>query len=590
MIHEPRDLDATTLRDRAVAAALGRAPFDILVTGGTLIDVVTGELRPADIGLVGSLIASVHPTGTRRDAATVIDAQGRLVAPGLIDGHMHIESSMITPRRYAETVVPQGTTTACWDPHELGNVGGLDGVRWAIAASRDLPLRVLILAPSCVPSAPGLEMAGASFGGDEMAEMLSWPEVIGVAEVMDMNGVLDRSERMRAVVGAGLCSGKLVCGHARGLKGMGVQGFAAAGIESDHEIISGEDFEAKLRAGYAIELRGSHDYILPEAVAVINRLGFLPPTVGLCTDDVFPEDLARAGGMIDVIRRIVGHGLTPINAIRAATLHNALRLGRRDLGLVAPGRRADLIVLSDFETLAVEHVIANGQPVAADGRLLTSIPARPLDGQSGTVKVPPLDADAFRIRLPGVADGTARVRTIAKPRFTQWGERMVEVRGEVVTLPDDTLQMTVIHRHGRHAPTPCHAILEEWGRWRGAFATTVSHDSHNLTVFGRDSADMAAAANAVIASGGGMAAAQDGMVTAHLPLPVSGLLSDQLVGEVGAAFAAVKKATDAIADWLPPYRVFKALVGASLACNAGPHLTDLGLSDGTTGEIRPLLF
>ena len=300
-----QDLNAPGLRDRAVRAARGQERFETLITGGTLVDVATGELRAADIGLVGPLIASVHPPGSRRDAATMLDVTGRFVAPGLIDSHLHVESSMVTPRRYAETVVPQGTTTICWDPHEVGNVLGLEGVRWAIDTARDLPLRILVLAPSCVPSAPGLELAGAAFEGREMQEMLRWPEIAGVAEVMDMRGVLERSLHMRDIVGEGLASGKLVCGHARGLAGADLQGFVAAGIQSDHEITSGEDLLAKLRAGLTVELRGSHDYVLPGAVEALKTLKQFPQTLTICTDDVFPDDLVTAGGMIDVLRRLV---------------------------------------------------------------------------------------------------------------------------------------------------------------------------------------------------------------------------------------------------------------------------------------------
>ncbi|HET7880426.1 MAG TPA: amidohydrolase family protein [Acetobacteraceae bacterium] len=253
---EPQDLHEAALRDRAVRAARGQERFDLLLTGGVVADVATGELREVDVGLVGPLIASVHARGARDDAHKQIALAGRIVAPGLIDSHLHIESSMVTPRRYAEVVVPQGTTTICWDPHEIGNVAGLDGLRWAIAATEQLPLRITMLAPSCVPSAPGLERGGAHFGPDEMRTMLRWPEVAGVAEVMDMRGVLERQPRMRGIVGEGLASGKLVCGHARGLAGADLQAFAAAGIESDHEITSGDDLLAKLRAGFTVELRG----------------------------------------------------------------------------------------------------------------------------------------------------------------------------------------------------------------------------------------------------------------------------------------------------------------------------------------------
>jgi adenine deaminase len=582
---EPHDLHDPALRDRAVHAARAEAPFDVLLSGGMVADVTTAELRPADVGLVGPLIASVHPRGTRRDARERIDVAGRVVAPGLIDSHLHIESSMVTPRRYAEVVVPQGTTTICWDPHEIGNVSGLGGLRWAIAASSGLPLRVVVLAPSCVPSAPRLERTGADFGPDEMREMLRWPHIAGVAEVMDMRGVLQRQPRMRGIVDAGLASGKLVCGHARGLHGADLQGFAAAGIESDHEITSGDDLLAKLRAGFTVELRGSHDYVLPEAVGALNSLPHIPQTLTVCTDDVFPDDLVHAGGMIDVLRRLIRRGLAPMQALRCATLNTAMRLGRRDLGLVAPGRRADIIVLSDLNELAVVQVFASGRLVAADGRLLVPLPEGPEGAPLETMRVPALSPGDFVLRPAGVNGGKVRLRTVAKPRFTEWGETTADIRDGAVVLPDDAILMAVIHRHGKAPARPVLGVLQGWGAWRGALATTVAHDSHNLVVFGHEPADLAAAANAVIAAGGGMAVAARGTVTATLRLPVCGLLSDEPAVQVAAEFRALREAADAIVDWQPPLLTFKAVVGASLACNPGPHVTDVGIADGSTGEV-----
>jgi adenine deaminase len=582
---EPRDLHDPALRDRAVRAARGQDRFDILLTGGVLADVATGELRPADIGVVGPLIASVHPPGTRGDAATTIALTGQVIAPGLIDTHLHIESSMITPRRYAEVVVPQGTTTICWDPHEIGNVSGLPGLRWAIEAASGLPLRILALAPSCVPSAPGLERGGAHFGPDEMREMLGWSAIAGVAEVMDMRGVLDRGARMRGIVGAGLDSGKLVCGHARGLTGAELQAFAAAGIESDHEITSGDDLVAKLRAGFTVELRGSHDYVLPGAVAALNALPQLPQTLTICTDDVFPDDLVTVGGMIDVLRRLVRYGLAPMHALRAATLNAAMRLGRRDLGLIAPGRRADMIVLSDLTTLDVTHVFASGVLVAEQGRMLAALRGEPPGAPTDTMRVPPLSAADFRLRAAGVNAGQVRLRTVNKPRFTEWGEAIADVHDGVAVLPDDAILMAVIHRHGHAPATPVLGVLQGWSTWRGALATSVAHDSHNLVVFGREPADMAAAANAVTRAGGGLAVAARGEVTALLPLPICGVLSDAPAQQVAAELRALREAADAIVDWQPPLLTFKSVVGASLACNPGPHVTDLGIADGTSGEV-----
>ncbi|HWK47620.1 MAG TPA: adenine deaminase C-terminal domain-containing protein [Stellaceae bacterium] len=585
MTGEPDDLDTPALRDRAVRAARFQAPFDVLITGGTVADMATGELRPADIGLVGPLIASVHAPGTPAQAATRFDATGLIVAPGLIDTHLHIESSMVTPRSYAATVVPQGTTTICWDPHEIGNVLGLKGVRWAIDASRDLPLRILVLAPSCVPSAPGLERAGAVFEGDEMRTMLSWPEIAGVAEVMDMRGVLDRRPHMQGIVGAGLASGKLVCGHARGLAGTDLQGFAAAGIESDHEITSGEDLLAKLRAGFTVELRGSHDSVLPGAVAALASLPRFPQTLTICTDDVFPDDLVRVGGMIDVLRRLVGYGLPPMQALLGATLNAAMRIRRPDLGLVAPGRRADLCLLSDLAAMRVAHVFASGRHVAAEGVLLAAPRPDPAPLPRGTVKVPPLTEDDFRIRAATSATGEVRLRTVMRPRFTEWGEAAVALRDGIADLPDDAILMAVIHRHG-HAPAkPVLGVLQGWGTWHGALATTVAHDCHNLTVFGRDPRDLCAAANAVIAAEGGMAVARDGVVRAVLKLPACGLVSGEPTEQVAEQFTALKAAADTIADWDQAVPLVKAVVGASLACNPGPHVTDLGITDGSTGQV-----
>jgi adenine deaminase len=583
-IAEPADLDQYGLRDHAVRAAQGRAPFDLLLTGGTVVDVMTGELRPADIGVVGPLIASVHPPRQRDDAVRVLDASGCFLAPGLIDTHLHIESSMVTPRRYAETVLPQGTTTICWDPHEVGNVLGLAGVRWAIAASRDLPLRVLVLAPSCVPSAPGLERGGAVFDPADMTEMLSWPDIAGVAEVMDMRGVLERGAKMSGIVGAGLASGKLVCGHARGLSGPALQAFAAAGIQSDHEITSGDDLLEKLRAGFTVELRGSHPYVLPGAVAALLSLPMIPQGLTLCTDDVFPDDLAAEGGLLALLRRLIGHGLPPVQALRAATLNAAERIGRRDLGLLAPGRRADLLVLSSLDPLAVRDVFTSGTLVASGGALCVAIPAPAAALPAPTMHVPPLLPEQFRLLVVGNA-ATARVRTVDNPRFTTWGEMEVAVEGGAAVLPADATLMAVVHRHG-HAPAmPMVGVLRGWGCWRGALATSVLHDSHNLAVFGHDPADMAAAANAVIAAQGGIAVVTGGVVRALVELPVCGLLSDEPTESVAAKFRALRSAAEPLTDWTPPYLVLKAVFGASLACNPGPHVTDLGIADGSTGEV-----
>ncbi len=581
-IREPADLNDDALRARAVAAARGDAAFDVLITGGTLVDVVTGELRAADIGIVGPLIASVHEPANRSDAAQLVDASGAFVSPGLIDTHMHIESSMITPAAYAAAVVARGVTTIVWDPHEFGNVHGVEGVLWAAKSIENLPLRAILLAPSSVPSAPGLERGGADFDAGILADILSWPQIGGVAEIMNMRGVIDRDPRMSGIVQAGLVSEKLICGHARGLKDADLNAFMVAGVSSDHELVSAEDLMAKLRAGLTIELRGSHDHLLPEFVAALNALGHLPQTLTLCTDDVFPDDLLRGGGLDDVVRRLVRYGLKPEWALRAATLNAAQRLGRADLGLIAAGRRADIVVFEDLSGFSPRHVLAGGRAVAEAGHMLVDIPACDAAALEGSMKLPLRAADDFRAACEGAR---VRLATIDRPRFTQWGEAEAEVKDGFVVPPEGATMISVTHRHGKAEPVTRTGFLTGWGRWNGAFATTVSHDSHNLTVFGGNAEDMALAANAVIATGGGMAVASEGKVTALLPLPLSGLVSDAPLEDVAQAFEELRAAVGKVVDWQPPYLVFKACFGATLACNIGPHQTDMGIADVLTGKV-----
>jgi adenine deaminase len=574
------------VRSRAVAAARGLVPFDILITGCSVVDVAMGTLRQADIGLVGPLIASVHKPGRFVNATRRVDATGRYVAPGFMDLHVHFESSMLTPERYAEAVVPRGTTTVFGDPHELANVTGLDGVHYAIEASRAVPLRYVFQAPSCVPPAPGLELSGADFLGPEIGAMLGWPDVAGVAEVMDMRGVLERHPRMVDVVAAGLESGKLVSGHAWSLQGIDLQAYLAAGITSDHEIGSAADAIEKLESGMTVELRGAIEGVIEPLAELLADMPAVPPHLVTCTDDIFAHVLMEEGGIDDLLRRLIGAGVEPIQAIRAATLNGAYRLGRSDLGLVAAGRLADLVILSDLPGVVVDDVFFEGEWVASNGMMLAPVLVSDVRQPLDTVKVPRLPADAFQIRVPGTISGRATLRVVAGVREGRhWEEVTVDVVDGKVVVPPGYLVMASVHRHGRAAPVPACALVSEWGDWVGALATTVSHDTHNLVVFGRDHHDMAAAANALIDCGGGLAAAAGGKVLATLELPVAGLLSDKPLDELAADQKRLQGVAVEVATFSQRYRrpIFQILA-ASLACNPGPCVTDIGLVDGTKGE------
>lgn len=576
------NLNDAHLRTRAMRAAQGQEPFDVLIVNGTVADMVTGRLRRADVGLVGPLIASVHESGARDDAAHRVDASGGIIAPGLIDMHMHIESSMITPAVYAAEVLPRGVTTLVWDPHEFGNTCGTLGVDFALEAAKTSPMRILPLAPSCVPSAPEYETTGGDFTPDILTDLLANPDIHGVAEVMSMQALLDRDERMSSIVQAGLASGKRVCGHARSLTGSALNAYVASGVETDHELTSGDDLMEKLEVGLTIELRGSHDHLLPQFVEHLNKLDALPQTLTLCTDDVFIDDLVAAGGLNDVVRRLVGYGLDPVQALQAATFNAANRLGRRDLGLIAPGKRADIVVFEDMTDFKAKAVLVDGVLVAETGTLLAKPVANEIPAAMyQTMKIGEVDAQDFQITSSG---SRVTVATIDRPRFTQWGKRDLEVvAGRAVCAPN-MIRMAIINRFGANQP-PRLAFLDNWGTWRGALATTVSHDSHNLTVFGSSEEDMAVAANAVIKSGGGLAVASKGKILAELALPIAGLVSTAPAAELSKQFQNVRTAMDEIVDWQPPYLVFKACFGASLVCNAGPHLSDLGIVDTGHGII-----
>lgn len=583
-------------RQRAVRAAQGLEPFDLLLTGGRVCDVNTLELREADVGIVGGLIASVHPRAAFQAARSTVDAAGLAIAPGFIDGHVHFESSHLLPHEYANVVLPQGTTTIFCDPHELANVLGIEGLRYTVSASRGLPLRFIVQASSCVPAAPGLETSGADFTQAEIRELLAWPEIAGLAEVMDMRAVLEASPRMLGILAEALASGKIIEGHARGLSGPSLQAYLAAGISADHEITSGADALEKLRAGMTVELRGSHDHLLPEMVAAIKTLPVVPTTLTLCTDDVFPDDLVQQGGMVSVMRRLIARGLEPLQVIRCATANNAIRLRRPDLGVVGAGRRADLVLLADEQGLAglqVQEVYVDGRAVAREGRMLQRLPAPadvPLPRQ--TMKLGRLSAAAFRIPVPELPDGQGRavLRVIKGARFTEWSEAEVEVREGHALVPPALSLMTVVHRHGQQGPgepTPRTALIDGWGEWQGAVATTYAHDSHNLVVYGRDTQDMALAANTLIDCGGGIVVVKNGQVLALAAYPVAGILSAEPAVQVAADYAAVRQACEQVVTWQPPYRIFKSLSGQCLACNPGPHLTDLGLTCGSTRRILP---
>ncbi|HEX9944252.1 MAG TPA: adenine deaminase [Thermoanaerobaculia bacterium] len=562
---------------RLLAVARGDEPADLLLRNGRLVNVLAGEVHPADVAVAGGVIAGF---GEGYEAREVIDVEGRFVAPGWIDAHVHIESSMVPPAEFARAVVPRGVTTVITDPHEIGNVLGLAGIRFMLDDSEGAPLDVLVNAPSCVP-ATHLETSGARLEADDLATLLAHPRVLGLAEVMNYPGVIAGSEEVLAKLRA--FRGRPLDGHCPGLSGHRLNAYAAAGIGNDHECTAVEEAREKLRAGLTIFLR--------EATNARNLRALLPLVsplterrLCLCTDDRQPADLLEEGSVDHLVRIAIAEGIGPVTAIRMATLNPAEHYGLRDRGAVAPGRRADLVVFADLAAPRAEMVIRGGQLVARDGRLLADCPHRSVAPLPPTVHVDPERLD-FAIRAGGRS-----VRVIGAIPDQLVTESLVmdaALRdGHAVADPGrDLLKMSVVERHrgtGQRGLGFVHGI----GLQRGAIASTVAHDHHNLVTIGADDASMRTAALAVAGAGGGLAAAEGETVLALLPLPLAGLMSDRPIEEVRDRMNALLAAAHGLGATLrDPYMAMSFL---ALEVIPALKLTDCGLVNVERFEVVPL--
>jgi len=568
-----------------ISAAMGRIPVDTLITNVRLANVITGEIYPADIAIYGGKIAAVEPPGTEpaREARQVIDGQGRLAVPGLVDAHLHIESTLVTPAHFAEAVLPLGVTTVAEDPHEVANVAGIDGIRTMMAASADIPLKVEYLISSSVPSAPGLETAGGEIGPDEVKALLALPHVLGLAEVMDGASVVNEDPHALSILAA--CGGVdgqrvdspgVIEGHNPMLRGRALAAFVAAGVDSDHTLATPADLVEKARQGVTLMLQ--ERYLSAEAIAALEQL---PLDIGLClvTDDVAPDYLLSAGHLDRMLRRVIELGMDPMRALRAATFNPARRLRLWDRGALTPGRTADIVLVDSIEDFRARLVLVDGRVVAQEGRCLWRAPAGdPMDSLMETVHLPRQQAADFIVPA-SISDGEARIRVIdcvPGQTLVTAGEAVVPVRAGRIELPadEDMAYIVVADRHGVHGGRSV-GVVRGLGLKRGALATTYAHDSHNLAVIGRSPAEMARAANAVIDSQGGIAVVDGERVTATMPLPIAGILSRLPVAGVAEEVAAVGAALRELGldhpYWLMRISTF------TLPVSSGLRITDLGL-------------
>ena len=573
-----------------VAAINGKKPFDLVIEHVKIVNVFSDQIQEGSVAICGDTIAYTGVMDFPYTAKQVIDGKGCYAIPGLIDSHMHIESSMMAPAHFIETVLAYGTTTIAADPHEIGNVFGLEGIRALTEASLGTPLHVLMMAPSTIPSAPGLERAGFSMEAAQMAEALDIPGVKGLGEVMDFNAVADGDERLLAVVETARQRGVLLDCHVPELTGRRLQAFRSTGLDADHTDMSLPRLKEKLSTGFSVQVQRT--FFSAETMEYLNKFP-LQDRIMLITDDVAYIDLVKEGHLNANLRRAIALGLDPLRAVRFATINAANRLRLYDRGAVSPGYKADVLLMESLEECVPSLVLSDGQVVAENGICLVQIPQTPFpEAFYHSVFVLPLEEADFALpRVEGtralcnIIGGNTTVTRTAKTR--QW----LPVRdGKLDTA--GLVKLAVIYRHG-YGPEKVPgkevslALISGFPDFRGAIATTYAHDSHNLMIFGAGDADMALAANRLIEMGGGLCAVLDGKVVSEVSLPVAGLLTEEPVELLTRTFEDFFQAVKTLRlDHSNPM-IFLTLM--SLAVSPEIKCTDLGLVDVLERKFIPLI-
>lgn len=524
-----------------VDCAMGRTPADLVIRNGRWVCVQSGEIIPnTDLAVKGSRIAYVGPDAshTLSPDTKVIDANGRYLVPGLLDAHMHVESGMVTVTEFVRAVAPRGTTGMFIDPHEIANVFGLPGVKWMAEEAALQPINVWVQMPSCVPSAPGLETPGAYIGPDEVREAMTWPGIIGLGEMMNFPGVFLSDEKMHGELAETMRARKTIGGHYAALElGLPFHGYVAGGPEDDHEGTRAEDAVARVRQGMKAMLRlGSAWYDVAEQIKAITEQGLDPRHFILCTDDSHSGTLIHEGHMDRVLRHAIAQGLSPLTAIQMMTLNTAEHFGvARDVGQLAPGRYADIVITSSLTDFKAELVIAAGEVLAERGAWRMDLPRfeYPAEVRQSVHLGKALTAQDFRVPFPACPKSVVVKANVIGVIENQAPTKrlmfyLTAKNAEVLGDPEqDVCKVGLVKRHlgiggvtvgfvhGFGFNVPC------------AIASTVAHDSHHMLVVGTDDEQMALAANALAGRGGGMLVMRDGVVRACVELPIAGLMSDE---------------------------------------------------------------
>lgn len=596
MEHPTKFPDWSEVAADLVAVAAGRVPADRVIVGGKLVNVQSREvLENWQVAIAKGRFAYVGPDAAHciGEETEVIDAGGRYLIPGLVDGHMHIESGMLTPAEFAAAVIPHGTTTMFTDPHEIANVLGLRGVKFMHDEALMQPVSIYTQMPSCAPSAPGLETTGHEITPEDVAEAMGWPGIIGLGEMMNFPGVAAGDAKMLAEIAETQRARKTVSGHyASPDLGAPFHAYAAGGPADDHEGTCEADAIARVRQGMRSMLRlGSAWYDVESQITAITKKGLDPRNFILCTDDCHSGTLVQDGHMDRVVRHAIACGCDPLIALQMASVNTATHFGlERELGSIAPGRRADVILTSSLTDLPIEHVIARGVTVAREGRIEVECPhlVWPEDVR-GTVHLgkilnlhdfevkAPTEVNRVKAKVIGVVENQAPTKALLAD---------LPVREGIVESEGDVCQIALVERH-KGTGKVVNGFVSGFG-YNGdmAIASTVAHDSHHMIVVGTDRLLMAAAANRLGEVGGGVTVWKDGDELALIELPIAGLMSDSPAAEIAAKADNMVEAMANCGCTLNNAYMQHSLL--ALVVIPELRISDLGLVDVTKFELTDL--
>ena len=560
-----------------IRIASGDGTADLLIKNGRVVDVFSGQIEKKDVAIFGGAIVGF---GDYR-AKKIVDVKGDFLCPGLIDGHVHVESSMVTIPEFARAVLPNGTTSVVIDPHEIANVHGQEGIRFMAESARGIPLNVFIMLPSCVP-ATNMETSGATLKANDLRPFFKEPWAIGLAEMMNFPGVIFRDPEVLKKIET--AKGRPIDGHAPMLSGKGLYAYLTAGIRSDHECTTLKEAKEKLKNGMWIQIR--------EGTTARNLRDLLPLVttknsrrIFFVTDDRHPKELLEEGHIDSMIRQAIHLGLDPILAIQMATLNAAEYFRLDDLGAIAPGYRADLVTFNHLGRFRIGKVFKDGVLVAENGKMLATIPKRSALKSGNSVHVRPLKEDVFLLRS---SQPLAKVIQLIPNQIVTKKVMKKIILKEGVAYPNikgDILKIVVVERHKATGSIGI-GFVNGFGLKKGAIGSSVAHDSHNLVIVGTNDHDILKTVSVIRAMKGGLAVVSDGKVLASLPLPIAGLMSESTVPQVYLQLEALRRAVRKLGCKIPD--PFMALSFLSLPVIPELKITDKGLVDVNQFKFVPL--